>query len=165
MGLTDWKMRFSLTSVSSHFNQAVSCSIVLSSRPGDTGSNPSSVIIIIPTNLVKPFLILSQENSIGRKNIISFFPILFRFLAKKRFKNMKKEAKSVEHVKKLNKGLENKIISLQQRIGELVSVLESRRSWVRFPFSLLSWTGFHHRNITGILLLLLKIIYFPKLFD
>lgn len=30
------------------------------------------------------------------------------------------EAKSVEHVKKLNKGLENKIISLQQKIEELV---------------------------------------------
>lgn len=31
------------------------------------------------------------------------------------------EARSVEHVKKLNKGLENKIISLQQKIEELVS--------------------------------------------
>jgi hypothetical protein len=29
----------------------------------------------------------------------------------------------VEHVKKLNKGLENKIISLQQKIEELVSDL------------------------------------------
>ncbi|KAI5718198.1 hypothetical protein M8J77_017747 [Diaphorina citri] len=42
-----------------------------------------------------------------------------RFLAKKRFKKMKKEARRVEHVKKLNKGLENKIISMQQRIGDL----------------------------------------------
>ena len=33
------------------------------------------------------------------------------------------EARSVEHVKKLNKGLENKIISLQHKIEELVSDL------------------------------------------
>ncbi|EEB10549.1 myosin-5A, putative [Pediculus humanus corporis] len=42
-----------------------------------------------------------------------------RFFAKKKLKELKKEARSVEHVKKLNKGLENKIISLQQKIGEL----------------------------------------------
>lgn len=34
------------------------------------------------------------------------------------------EAKSVEHVKKLNKGLENKIISLQQKIEEMVRLLD-----------------------------------------
>lgn len=33
---------------------------------------------------------------------------------------MKREARSVEHMKKLNKGLENKIISLQQKISEMV---------------------------------------------
>lgn len=43
-----------------------------------------------------------------------------RFLAKRHFKTIKREARSVEHVKKLNKGLENKIISLQQRIEEMV---------------------------------------------
>lgn len=45
-----------------------------------------------------------------------------RFLAKRLLRQLKKEARSVEHVKKLNKGLENKIISLQQKIGELVSI-------------------------------------------
>lgn len=33
---------------------------------------------------------------------------------------MKREARSAEHLKKLNKGLENKIISLQQKLGEMV---------------------------------------------
>ncbi|KAF8788252.1 unconventional myosin-Va-like isoform X3 [Argiope bruennichi] len=43
-----------------------------------------------------------------------------RWFARKELKKLKIEAKSVEHVKKLNKGLENKIISLQQRIEELL---------------------------------------------
>lgn len=42
-----------------------------------------------------------------------------RFLARRKFKKLKAEARSVEHVKQLNKGLENKIISLQQRLGDL----------------------------------------------
>lgn len=42
-----------------------------------------------------------------------------RFLAKRQFKKLKIEARSIEHVKSLNKGLENKIISLQQKIDEL----------------------------------------------
>jgi myosin-5 len=47
------------------------------------------------------------------------------WLARRLYKKLKQEARSVEHVKKLNKGLENKIISLQQKIRELVSdVLE-----------------------------------------
>lgn len=43
------------------------------------------------------------------------------FLARKQLKKLKIEARSVEHQKKLNKGLENKIISLQQKVTELVS--------------------------------------------
>uniref|UniRef100_A0A8D8YUP2 Unconventional myosin-Va n=3 Tax=Cacopsylla melanoneura TaxID=428564 RepID=A0A8D8YUP2_9HEMI len=54
-----------------------------------------------------------------RRKVIVCQATIRRFIAKKRFKKMKKEARSVEHVKKLNKGLENKIISMQQRIGEL----------------------------------------------
>ncbi|KAL1513922.1 hypothetical protein ABEB36_003260 [Hypothenemus hampei] len=42
-----------------------------------------------------------------------------RFLARRQYKRMRIEARSIEHVKKLNKGLENKIISLQQRIDDL----------------------------------------------
>ncbi|XP_066263095.1 unconventional myosin-Va [Euwallacea similis] len=42
-----------------------------------------------------------------------------RFLARRQYKKLRIEARSIEHVKKLNKGLENKIISLQQRIDEI----------------------------------------------
>ncbi|XP_063875803.1 unconventional myosin-Va-like isoform X5 [Scylla paramamosain] len=41
------------------------------------------------------------------------------FLARRQLKKLKIEAKSIEHQKKLNKGLENKIISLQQKLTEL----------------------------------------------
>merc|ERR1719228_1053617 len=41
-----------------------------------------------------------------------------RHFAKKELKKLKIEAKSVSHQKELNKGLENKIISLQQRLTE-----------------------------------------------
>lgn len=44
-----------------------------------------------------------------------------RFLARRELKLLKKEARSVQHHITLNKGLENKIIKLQQQIGELVS--------------------------------------------
>lgn len=42
------------------------------------------------------------------------------YLARRQLKKLKIEAKSIEHQKKLNKGLENKIISLQQKLNELV---------------------------------------------
>ena len=42
--------------------------------------------------------------------------LIRRYLAKKEYKRLKIEAKSVEHQKKLNLGLENKIISLQQQL-------------------------------------------------
>ncbi|XP_064089010.1 unconventional myosin-Va-like isoform X3 [Macrobrachium nipponense] len=41
------------------------------------------------------------------------------FLARRMLKKLKIEAKSIEHQKKLNKGLENKIISLQQKLTEM----------------------------------------------
>jgi myosin-5 len=40
--------------------------------------------------------------------------------ARKVFKSLKVEARSVDHQRKLNLGLENKIISLQQQIGKIV---------------------------------------------
>lgn len=64
----------------------------------------------------------------NRKKIIVAQSAIRRFLAKRRFRKMKKEARSVEHVKKLNKGLENKIISLQQKIGELTKENTSLKS-------------------------------------
>jgi len=42
-----------------------------------------------------------------------------RWLARRQYKALRVEARSIEHVKNLNKGLENKIISMQQRIEEM----------------------------------------------
>ena len=42
--------------------------------------------------------------------------------ARKIFKTLKIEARSVEHQRQLNKGLENKIISLQQQIEKIVGI-------------------------------------------
>ncbi|XP_050723307.1 unconventional myosin-Va-like isoform X3 [Eriocheir sinensis] len=41
------------------------------------------------------------------------------YLARRQLKKLKIEAKSIEHQKKLNKGLENKIISLQHKLNEM----------------------------------------------
>ena len=54
-------------------------------------------------------------------NIIIVQNCVRKYLARKVFKRLKAEARSVEHVKSLNKGLEMKIISLQHKINELVS--------------------------------------------
>jgi len=57
------------------------------------------------------------------RHIILVQSMVRRWLARRLYRKLKVEARSVEHVKKLNKGLENKIISLQQKIEELVSDL------------------------------------------
>lgn len=44
-----------------------------------------------------------------------------RWFARRCLKALKKEARSVAHVTKLNKGLENKIYMMQQKITDLVS--------------------------------------------
>lgn len=54
-------------------------------------------------------------------NIILVQSCVRKFLARRVFRKLKAEARSVEHVKSLNKGLEMKIISLQHKITELVS--------------------------------------------
>lgn len=54
-----------------------------------------------------------------------------RFLARRQLKALKREARSVEHQKKLNKGLENKIISLQQKLDELQKELTSYKPLVQ----------------------------------
>ena len=48
--------------------------------------------------------------------------------AKKLLKSLKIQAKSVDHQKKLNKGLENKIISLQQKLTESENVRKNLQS-------------------------------------
>jgi len=55
------------------------------------------------------------------RDIIIVQSCIRRRQAKKIFRRLKAEAKSIEHVKSLNKGLEMKIITLQQKIDELVS--------------------------------------------
>ncbi|XP_011251964.2 unconventional myosin-Va isoform X2 [Camponotus floridanus] len=52
------------------------------------------------------------------RDIITVQSCVRRRQAKKIFRRLKAEARSVEHVKSLNKGLEMKIITLQQRIDE-----------------------------------------------
>jgi len=58
------------------------------------------------------------------KRLVLAQSVVRRFLARRRLRKLKAEARSVEHVKKLNVGLENKIISLQQRIGELMKEMQ-----------------------------------------
>ncbi|KAM3955439.1 LOW QUALITY PROTEIN: unconventional myosin-Va-like, partial [Aphomia sociella] len=52
-----------------------------------------------------------------RRHIVIAQAAIRRFLARRQYKRLRIEARSLDHVKKLNKGLENKIISLQQRLG------------------------------------------------
>ncbi|XP_026828579.1 unconventional myosin-Va isoform X1 [Ooceraea biroi] len=54
------------------------------------------------------------------RNIVIVQSCIRKRQAKKVFRRLKTEARSVEHVKSLNKGLEMKIITLQQKIDELV---------------------------------------------
>ncbi len=46
-----------------------------------------------------------------------------RMGAKKELKKLKVEARSVEHFKKLNVGMENKVVQLQHKINEQVSIV------------------------------------------
>lgn len=46
-----------------------------------------------------------------------------RMMAKKELKKLKVEARSVERFKKLNIGMENKIMQLQHKINEQVSIV------------------------------------------
>jgi myosin-5 len=57
------------------------------------------------------------------KRIVLIQCLYRRRIARRILRQLKTEAKSVEFMKNLNKGLENKIISLQQKINELVSLI------------------------------------------
>ncbi|KAJ2939277.1 hypothetical protein O0L34_g13373 [Tuta absoluta] len=56
-----------------------------------------------------------------KRQIIVAQAAIRRFLARRQYKRLRIEARSLDHVKTLNKGLENKIISLQQRLGEAMA--------------------------------------------
>ncbi|XP_055916560.1 unconventional myosin-Va isoform X1 [Eupeodes corollae] len=53
------------------------------------------------------------------RSIIVCQSAIRRFLARRLFRKLKAEAKTISHIQNLYKGLENKIISLQQKIDEL----------------------------------------------
>lgn len=74
---------------------------------------------IIIQKWVRGWLARRQYQKI-RQAVILIQSCVRRMIARKELKRLKIEARSVEHVKSLNRGLENKIISLQQKIGELV---------------------------------------------
>uniref|UniRef100_A0A0M3KBC8 Hum-2 (inferred by orthology to a C. elegans protein) n=1 Tax=Anisakis simplex TaxID=6269 RepID=A0A0M3KBC8_ANISI len=61
-----------------------------------------------------------REQIERNRKIIKVQCLVRRWLAKRRLKELKIEARSVGHLQKLNKGLENKIISLQQRLDVVV---------------------------------------------
>ncbi|XP_055531735.1 unconventional myosin-Va isoform X2 [Wyeomyia smithii] len=52
-------------------------------------------------------------------NIIKCQATIRRFLARRLFKRMKAEARTISHIQKMYKGLENKIIELQQRYDQI----------------------------------------------
>lgn len=52
-------------------------------------------------------------------HIIKCQAVVRGFLARRLYKRMKAEARTISHMQKMYKGLENKIISLQQKIDEL----------------------------------------------
>merc|ERR1739848_741589 len=62
------------------------------------------------------------------KKIILIQCIFRRRQARKQLKKLKIQAKSVDHQKKLNKGLENKIISLQQKLTESENLRKNLKS-------------------------------------
>lgn len=64
-----------------------------------------------------------------RRQIVICQAAIRRFLARRKYKKLRIEARSIEHVKKLNKGLENKIISLQQRMDELSKTNNELRNY------------------------------------
>lgn len=57
--------------------------------------------------------------ALQKHQIVVCQAVVRRFLARREFKRLKAEARSISHIQKMYKGLENKIISLQQRIDEL----------------------------------------------
>ena len=78
-------------------------------------SNAKAVII---QKMVRGFLVRRRYQK-DRQRIVLLQSCWRRWMAKRRFKTLRVEARSIEHVKNLNKGLENKIISMQQKIVEM----------------------------------------------
>ena len=77
--------------------------------------NAKAVLI---QKMVRGFL-ARRRYTRARKSIVLLQCCWRRWLARRQYKALRVEARSIEHVKNLNKGLENKIISMQQRIEEM----------------------------------------------
>lgn len=75
---------------------------------------------------VKGYLARKHYQQKRRKIIIAQSSVR-RWLAKRELKKLKIEARSVEHVTKLNRGLERKIIELQQRINDMNGELKAQK--------------------------------------
>ncbi|XP_023938107.2 unconventional myosin-Va [Bicyclus anynana] len=65
--------------------------------------------------------LVRREIGLKLRKIIVAQAAVRRFLARRQYKRLRIEARSLDHVKTLNKGLENKIISLQQRLEDAQS--------------------------------------------
>ncbi|KAJ7393773.1 Unconventional myosin-Va [Desmophyllum pertusum] len=63
-----------------------------------------------------------------KKTIIYLQSCVRRMIARRQLKQLKIEARSVEHFKKLNIGMENKIINLQQRLDKQVKEKEQAKA-------------------------------------
>ena len=66
-------------------------------------------------------LLCRRRYARARRQLVLLQCCVRRLIARRQLKALKIEARSIDHQRKLNKGLENKIISLQQRITEMVS--------------------------------------------
>ncbi|XP_017772501.1 PREDICTED: unconventional myosin-Va [Nicrophorus vespilloides] len=73
---------------------------------------------LIIQRFVRGWLARKRANK-RKRQIILCQATIRRFLARRRYKKLRIEARSIEHVKKLNVGLENKIFMLQQKIEDL----------------------------------------------
>lgn len=69
-----------------------------------------------------------QAYRIKLRQIILVQSCVRRYFAKKQLRLLKVEARSVQHVQQLNKGLERKIIELQQKLNEMAIELKESRN-------------------------------------
>lgn len=69
-----------------------------------------------------------------KKKVIICESAVRRFLARRQYKKLRAEARTITHIQKMYKGLENKIISLQQKIDELAKDNQQlRRETLNIP--------------------------------
>ena len=78
-----------------------------------------NISIIFPQRYVRRFIFERRFQKM-RMGLVLLQSHARRKVAAAELKRLRTEAKSMDHLKKLNKGLENKIIELQQRITEQV---------------------------------------------